>query len=159
VIREVEEIEKKKKRKIDSKIRPLVIGLRRWGINTEYSCQGHKYKHKFPFPWIDISQDSENVSKALMILALWNIRKTPLRTTIKWVILPMRWPTGKLFIRLLPRNQGLSDKCHPLKEMQRDAIEFGEFLQKLPKFPMTKRRPKRVLKLLPIFSEERIAQK
>jgi len=38
VKREVEEIRDESGKRVDEKIKPLVIGLRRWGINTEFSC-------------------------------------------------------------------------------------------------------------------------
>ena len=40
VIREVEKIKDKDENKIERKIKPLVIGLQRWGIKTFMSCQG-----------------------------------------------------------------------------------------------------------------------
>ncbi|MBZ9569478.1 hypothetical protein KJA16_00965 [Patescibacteria group bacterium] len=126
VMREVELMEIRKKRRIDPKIRDLVIGLRRWGINTGMSCQGDY--ERFPFPWIDIS--SKDTRKLLAICGWYNVQKRPFLETIKWVILPMTWPSGKISIRLVPRGE------ESLEKLQESAIEFGKFLQKLPELPL-----------------------
>jgi len=124
-MKEVELMEIRKKRRIDPKIRALVIGLRRWGINTVMSCQGHD--RGFPFPWIDIS--SKDTDKLLVICGWYNVLKRPFLETIKWVILPMTFPSGKISIRLLPKGE------ESLEKLQESAIEFGKFLQKLPELP------------------------
>jgi len=67
VRREVEEI-KDESGKVDKKIKPLVIGLRRWGVNTEFSCQGHRRSKSeaLSFPSVIISpKDYRKVKKLI----------------------------------------------------------------------------------------------
>lgn len=124
-MKEVEEIERRTKRKIEPKIRVSVIALRRWGINTIFSCQGHR--DRFPFPYIIIS--TKDVDKAIKLCGWYNLRDKRTRGDIDWVILPMRFPSGDVSIRLVPRGKGT------LEELQESAIEFGEALQNLQKLP------------------------
>ena len=126
VMKEVEEIERKRKRRIDPKIKPLVRGLRRWGINTTMSCQGHY--EKFPFPWVSIAL--KDVDKLLKICGWYNLQNKPKGNDIRWVIFPMTFPSGEVSIRLVPRGK------EPLEKLQESAIEFGKCLQKLPELPI-----------------------
>lgn len=144
-MKEVEKIEIRRKRKIDPKIRPLVMGLRKWRIETKMSCQGHE--DRFPFPWIDISL--QDTGKLLAICGWYNLKERPFLEKIKWVILPwyniqkrltlkkirwamlsMTWPSGEISIRLVPQGNA------PLRKLQESAIEFGKYLQEISELPM-----------------------
>ena len=120
VIDEVEAIRDKLGKPIDPAIKSLVIGLRRWGIKTKQSCEGHR-DCDIPYPWIEVPiNQAEDVAK----LVAWQNRpilpdKQENRST--WVLKPSS------SLRLMPENRN-----RPLEEMQADAIEFGSFLQNLP---------------------------
>jgi len=122
VRREVEEI-RDESGKVDAKIKPLVIGLRRWGVNTEFSCQGHKRSktEALLFPSVTISLKDYRKVKKLISAFGGN----------SWILKKENWVNekGAQFsqMKLLPKN-----KDHrKLVRMQKDAIEFGEFLQEL----------------------------
>ena len=108
---------------VDAKIKDLVIGLRRWGINTSMSCEGH-LKEGLPYPWVEI--DKADIARVIRILQLWwqgKDKNIPASVQPRWVI--------KAFanvIRIMPEDK----KSRSLEEMQEDAIAFGKFLQKLP---------------------------
>lgn len=122
VSREVAHLTDKLGLLVDVKIVPLVIGLRRWGIQTISSCQGHADRGD-SYPWVDVS-----VSQAVFLATMigWQNRPKFLdgsdnRNT--WVLRPQFQDV----FRLIPENKGRS-----LEELQNDAIEFGKFLQNLP---------------------------
>jgi len=124
VRREVEEIRDESGKKVDEKIKPLVIGLRRWGVNTEFSCQGHRRSKSeaLSFPSVIISpKDYRKVRKLISAFG-----------KNSWILKKESWVNekGAQFsqMKLLPRN-----KDHrKLVRMQKDAIEFSKFLQELP---------------------------
>jgi hypothetical protein len=103
---------------IDPKIIDLVIGLNVWGIETYMSCEGHNEAKGFP--WVMIYW--KDLIKAARLLLEWNYRYHPYRheKSVVWVI-GTSWH---------PRIRPLSGPS--LEIMQKDAKEFGEFLQKLP---------------------------
>lgn len=138
VMREVEEIERSKKRKIDPEIKPLVIQLRRWGIDTQFSCQGHK--RLLPFPWIMIS--SKDVYKFHFLSGLFNLQNRPMLSEIQWGTITYTYPS-EISIRVLPIKIG-HDKPPSLGDLQQLAIDFSKFLERLQELP----RPKQVSKLL-----------
>jgi len=124
VKREVEEIQDESGKKVDEKIKPLVIGLKRWGVNTEASCQGHRRSKSevLLFPSVIISPKDYRRVKKLISAFGGN----------SWIIKKESWVNekGKKFLqmKLLPKN-----KDHrKLVRMQKDAIKFGKFLQELP---------------------------
>ncbi|OIO47065.1 MAG: hypothetical protein AUJ31_00515 [Parcubacteria group bacterium CG1_02_39_15] len=124
VKREVEEIRDESGKRVDEKIKPLVIGLRRWGINTEFSCQGHRRSKSevLSFPSVEISPKDYKKVKKLISAFGGN----------SWILKKERWSTKegipKITLRLVPRNKN----GRKLIRMQKDAIEFGKFLQELP---------------------------
>ncbi|MDP2864370.1 MAG: hypothetical protein Q8N73_01780 [bacterium] len=113
VRREVETIKDRLEEPIDSKIKDLVIGLRRWGIKTEASCQGHLLKG-LPYPWVDVSWESTKDLAKLVGLRTWVIK--PFST----------------FVRLIPESKGERWNIFKLLRLQRDTIAFGKFLQDIP---------------------------
>lgn len=104
---------------IEPKIEDLVIGLRRWGIATKASCEGHK-ERGCSYPWVDVpAKEAVRLSK----LVSWQNRpKLPggKDNLNIWVLRP------GADIRLIPANRE-----RPLEKMQEDAVEFGLFLQNL----------------------------
>ena len=113
---------------IDAKIKDLVVGLRRWGVKTTMSCQGHW--RGMPFPWVTISQESSLI--LFELLAVWNAPNMPDRPNrgrdawnqSPWVVQPIFGDE----LRVMPRQQG----WWRLGGLQKDAIAFGKFLQNLP---------------------------
>jgi|SRR3989339_256463 len=106
---------------IDKRILGLVVGLNCWGIRTDMSCQGHKNSKK-PYPWITI--EWKYLLMAARVLLEWNYKTHKdlfNKKSIFWIINPMATPE----IKPLPTL--------PLEDLQKDAIAFGKFLQKLPK--------------------------
>ncbi|PIR72918.1 MAG: hypothetical protein COV26_01295 [Candidatus Nealsonbacteria bacterium CG10_big_fil_rev_8_21_14_0_10_36_23] len=110
--------------KVDEKIKPLVIGLREWGVKTISSCQGHKrsVSEVLLFPSIIIpSQDAKKVRNLISVF-----KKN------SWVLQRETWVNSvgkrRITLRLVPWNK----KRRKLNRMQKDAIEFGLFLQQLP---------------------------
>lgn len=130
VKKEVEAIRDKFGEPIDKKIKDLVVGLRRWGIITEGSCQGHFF-HGFPYPWIDVSWESLEDLAHIVGLHWWNIPvgggKEPAVAKKSWVIKPFG-----TFVRLIPESKGERWNIFKLLRLQRDAIAFGKFLQDIP---------------------------
>lgn len=105
---------------LDFHVRDLVMGLWRWEIKTEMSCEGH-LDHGAPFPWVDVPySEAEHLARVVswqnrLILPDGSENKNT------WVIRP------RASLRLMPENRNRS-----LEEMREDAIEFGKFLQELP---------------------------
>ena len=61
--KEVDGMKDKLGKSVDTGIRDLVIGLRRWGINTSQSCEGHE-DEGHPYPWVSIPYNqAEEISK------------------------------------------------------------------------------------------------
>jgi len=120
IAREVDSMRDRQDRPVEKKIRELLIGLRRCGIETEASCEGH-LDHGFPYPWVDILPISLHM--LLRVVAWQNRPGLPggLVNTNTWVIRP-----GGV-IRLIPEDKNL-----PLEKLQDMAVEFGLFLQRLP---------------------------
>lgn len=113
---------------VDEKIKPLVIGLHFCGIKeTTFSCEGH-LDHGVPYPWVDIPR--KYAERVAQVVAWQNRPKLPngRQNENIWVIRPR----PKTQLRLIPENKDL-----PLEELQKQAIEFGIFLQNLPddRFP------------------------
>ncbi len=105
---------------IDPKIKDLVIGLKRCGIATKASCEGHKGRGR-SYPWVSVPT---NQAKTLARVVAWQNRpKLPdgQANTNIWVLRP------SFDIYLVPE-----DTNRPLKKMQEEAIQFGLFLQNLP---------------------------
>ena len=123
VRKEVERIRDRLEMPIDPKIKDLVIGLRRWGIETTASCEGH-LNHGYPYPWVDI--DRKDLEKITRIVGIWWSGKDkdhPATDQTRWVIKPFA-----TFVRIVPEDK----KSRSLKEMQKDAVAFGKYLQTLP---------------------------
>lgn len=124
VRREVEKMRSGEGTPVDEKIKSLVIGLRRWDVQTENSCEGHlSYGCGLPYPWVDVAM--EDAQKAVMAVRGYNIGKLQEEGTTRanlWIIKPYAG-----FLRIMPDNA----KDQSLKEMQEDAIRFGKFLQEL----------------------------
>lgn len=107
---------------IDEKIKPLVIGLRYHRIKTTASCQGHTDRGR-PYPWVSVGTDLRLIDGLLRLVVL---ESRPdllggLRKTNIWILKP---ELGEFV--LIP-----CDKKLPLEELQRNAIEFGAFLQQI----------------------------
>jgi hypothetical protein len=117
--KEVNLLRDKSNKPIDEKIKPLVIGLRYHGIKTTASCQGH-YGRGFPYPRVSVEPGL--LYRLLRLVALQNRPNLPggLKNTNMWVLKPV---AGEF--RLIPENKNL-----PLEELQKQAIEFGIFLQR-----------------------------
>jgi len=108
---------------IDEKIKELVIGLRRWGIKTLMSCEGHM-GHGCPYPWVDVSWD--NLEDAARLLSVWwsgKEHRVPAADQPRWVMKPFAG-----MIRLFPEDKHSRD----LEVLQEEAVAFGKFLQKIP---------------------------
>ncbi len=111
---------------VDAKIRDLVIGLRRWGVKTSMSCQGHYDRH--PYPWVMVDIESPNdLFNLVQILAIWwqgkNLGHPRGPESLSWVI-----EAGPKAVKIMPEDK----RARNLEEMQNDAIEFGRYLQNLP---------------------------
>lgn len=54
--------------KIDKKIRPLIVALRRWRINTLESCEGHRIPYGFrsTYPFVRFPIEDEPIVRKLM---------------------------------------------------------------------------------------------
>ena len=105
---------------IEKGIKELVIGLHHCGIETESSCEGHTNRG-LPYPWVDIPYGfAEKLAK---IIGWQNRPKLPNGKKNKntWVIKPT------VGLALMPENKNL-----PLKQLQKNAGEFGVFLQNRP---------------------------
>ncbi len=117
--KEVELIVDKLGKPIEENIKELVIGLRFCGIETEQSCEGHSDRGA-SYPWVAIPY--EFAEKLLKVVAWQNRPKlangSPNKNT--WVIRP------GADLRLMPERKDL-----PLKKLQKQALEFGLFLQNL----------------------------
>lgn len=123
VKKEVDRLRDKLDLEIDEKIKDLVIGLRRWGIETTASCEGHS-DGGLPYPWVDI--DPTDLARIAKILPHWWFGKDknlPASDQPRWIIKPFAG-----VIRILPEDK----RSRSLEEMQEDAIAFGKWLQQLP---------------------------
>ncbi len=120
VRKEVEKIRDNFGKPVEGKIKPLVIGLRRWGIKTRQSCEGH-LSRALSYPWVSISK--RQVSRVVKIMGRHNGLRLPdgKKNRNIWVLRP-----GGV-LRLMPE-----EKNRDLEGMQKDAIERGLFLQNLP---------------------------
>jgi hypothetical protein len=109
---------------VDEKIKPLIIGLRRWRVRTLMSCQGHSEKGRgFPYPWVDVAL--KDAKKIVKLLRLWNIDRLQKHQEAKlWIIKPYAG-----FLMIMPENP----ESRELAEMQEEALKFGKFLQELPR--------------------------
>lgn len=105
---------------IDSKIKPLVIGLWRWGIKTDMSCQG-RVSNGFPFPWVTVFHSQARRVADLVARQNRPVLRSGRKNKNMWVLKPC----GRVFY-LQP------EKVKSLAQLQRDVIVFGEFLQNLP---------------------------
>ena len=114
-IKEVEEMKDKLGKRLDSKIKDLVIGLRMLGIETLQSCEGH-LDWGNPYPWVMIL--STNKNKVFQVVQWHNTKG---RNRIFWVILPK----GNHII-IMPAIQ---DEKFSLEELQESAVHFGKKLQ------------------------------
>lgn len=105
---------------IDPKVKPLVIGLWRWGIRTDFSCQGHT-THGHSFPWVTIPYSQARRVADLVGRQNRSVLMNGRKNKNIWVLRPGR----ALFLQ--------PEKIKSLRQLQRDAETFGNFLQKLPK--------------------------
>lgn len=120
VVQEVENIRDLKGQPVDDQIKDLVVGLRRWGITTEMSCEGHL--SNWPFPWICVSsKDVEGLNKIRILILSW---RNPLKSP--WVFVPFGG-----FWRMQPKN--LNQRL--LRKHQEEAVDFGKFLRELEEIP------------------------
>lgn len=122
VAAEVDQIRGSDGNPIDAGIRSLVIGLRRFGIRTVMSCEGHHDANFFSFPYVDV--DKRDIALLMDLLRRQNHLCVDGKSKEQnwWVIL-------SYFIhevRIIPH-----DLRRPLAQLQRDAEEFGHFLQTL----------------------------
>ena len=113
---EVEAILDQLGKPVDPKIKEFLIGLRRWGVETIMSCEGH-YFNGYPFPWVSITLESLPLAVKLLML---NYRRQP-----RYKPLCVIEPTAEPRIRTL--KEGLM-----LPFLQREVTRFGKFLQELP---------------------------
>ena len=107
---------------IDKKIKNLVIGLRRWGINTDNSCEGHLLEGLglvggLGFPWVDFP--IEQARDVALLLLDYNFEH-PIKST--WVLKPYGG-----FMRLQPEHH----HWWRLGAMQKEAEKFTKFLFQL----------------------------
>lgn len=128
VKREVESLRDGLGMPVDAKIRDLVIGLRRWGVKTSMSCQGHGHYDRHPYPWVMVDIESpDDLFNLVQILAIWWKDKDKGASreagSLGWVI-----EAGPRAVKIFPEDK----KSRTLKEMQEDAVAFGKFLQTLP---------------------------
>jgi len=127
VCKEVEAMRDSCGEPVDKKIKDLVIGLGRWGVKTEASCQGHFF-HGFPYPWIDILWESLEDLTRLIGLHWWHLSegglKEPASGQSSWVIKPI----GGTSLRMMPEDKGR----WKLRRLQKEAMGFGKFLQMIP---------------------------
>jgi len=100
----------------DAKIKPLVIGLVRWKINTTSCCQGH-LDRGFGYPWVRVSEES--LGRVNEILMCWTRRRA--ESSVKWIIEPAYQPM------IRPEEEDLG-----LKIYHKEIKEFGDWLQGLP---------------------------
>jgi hypothetical protein len=103
---------------LDPVIRNLVIGLRRWGIRTTMSCQGH-LNEGLPYPWVTFL--FPDIGKLARLIASWNYGRGR-EAEIKWVIRP-----AAVEAYLLPE-----EKEKPLTVLQEEAEKLGHWLIELP---------------------------
>lgn len=116
---EVEKIVDKKGLGIDPGIKDLVIGLRKFGVETEASCEGHRNWGE-PFPWVDIP--FKDVKKTSLLLNRWFAKRWyAQRKKHDWIFNPY----GDRWFRLEPYSKG------NLEKMQASAKELGKFLQRI----------------------------
>jgi len=107
---------------VDEGIKELVIGLHYCGIKTESSCEGHANRAS-QHPWVMIPNSS---LEKLLKVVLWQNRPNGpdgKENKNNWVIKPK---LAAISLLLMPEDKGL-----PLEQLQRNAEEFGLFLQKL----------------------------
>lgn len=124
IVAEVEAITDRLGHPIDERIKPLVIGLRRFDLRTTMSCEGHRTKDQkgFRYPWIDV--DSKDVRILMKLVQRQNapIRMDGKRNKNMWVILPFLMDE----VRLIPH-----DIRKPLWRLHQDVTEFAEFLNEV----------------------------
>jgi len=77
---EVNTVKDARGKRMDSKIKPLVIALWKKGIKTENSCQGH-FLEKEPYPWVRLCY-GQDISNLKRWIDLYNKK-----SEIKWEIL------------------------------------------------------------------------
>lgn len=114
-LQEVEEIEKDPTNlfPFDDHIKILVAGLRRFGILTEGSCDGHITEDKHNHPWISLPNKND----------IWHLM------WLSWV-----WQQQKGLLWVIDRSfnalgfQPAPDATLTLARQQQDALNFGEFL-------------------------------
>lgn len=117
--------ERKIAEELDPHIRPLVMGLRSWGLETFCSCEGHKEKHKDDFPSVEIDLDPEDMLGIQELLPdEFLLRKIIERwnqiSKVKWCVSPY---SGSIYRRIWPKKTDL-----PLSILQKNAEEFGLWL-------------------------------
>ncbi|MDO8470578.1 MAG: hypothetical protein Q7S63_01215 [bacterium] len=106
--------------KIDEGIKSLIIGLRRWGIETQASCEGDKAS--LPYPYVDVNESClPLLVEAIRLYYAANSKGRGVWDPhYQWVIRPFFG-----MVRMQPQ-----DISRLLTELQQEAREFGEFLQR-----------------------------
>ena len=108
--REVEAFRDSLDKPVDRKIKEFLIGLRRWGVETVMSCEGH-YRRGCPFPWVSIK--AESLPMAMELLRF--------RSNL-WVVEP----------KASPRIRTSQGGRLRLPFLKRKVEDFGIFLQEIP---------------------------
>ena len=137
VKKEVEGLRDGTGKPIDELIKPLVIGLRMWGFQTQNSCQGHfkcllGYLRKIWYrirrvylswesyeclPWAQIViKDPAEAIRLKKILAEWQGN---------WILVDLHTEDNIWLLR--PKG-----RWWELRKKQREALNLGLFLQQLP---------------------------
>jgi hypothetical protein len=130
---EVDQIDKKmvrkdnecKEVKIDKKIRDLIIGLRRWNIDTKESCEGHRIPGGFRtrFPYVVCPKENEMLVRRIL---------ETYKNSDKWTIDDIK--SDKNFVlqpKLLEGEDGLIFTPR-LSAYQKEVKLFGKWLQEIP---------------------------
>ena len=115
---------------IDPKIRNLVIGLRRWGVETRNSCQGHWNPwNNLHYPWVDCDEGSLEIVAILLATYphYYRVGYLGKKTSAVW---NSGWVIKSFFgmFWILPERH----EWWRIPWLQRDAVSFGKWLQELP---------------------------
>ena len=133
---EVERITDGAGKRVDEKIKPLVIGLRWLGFETQNSCQGHftclldvlkkpwycfrgfhlSWSAEDCLPWVQITIHSGDRERIEKLLSMWT-------SSYQWIFEGL---TDEIW-RLRPQGRWWN-----LRELQRESLNLGFFLQQLP---------------------------
>lgn len=123
-----EEAIRDREKPIDAKIRDLVIGLRRWGIETHSSCQGHFYWHPrcwgIMIPHVECPNTEGNLDRAAELLAAYTYYYADQRA----------WDSALIIKPFFGQFSIRPERSAPwqLWSWQRKTMKFGKWLQGLP---------------------------